>query len=104
NSVALVATSVPESAIRRALGAQAAAQALCLALGPTLGGILTEAAGWRSRYWVTVPVGCVAVIASRYLLPRTRQLRPGGQFDWPGTALLGLATAGLLLALSPLGG
>ena len=104
NSVALVATSVPESAIRRALGAQAAAQALGLALGPTLGGILTEAAGWRSVYWVNVPVGCVAVIASRYLLPRTRQFSPGGHFDWPGTALLGLATTCMLLALSAVGG
>jgi MFS family permease len=104
NSVALVATSVPESAIRRALGVQAAAQALGLALGPTLGGILTETAGWRAVYWINVPVGCVAVIASRYLLPRTRQFNPGGHFDWPGTMLLGLATTGLLLALSAAGG
>jgi MFS family permease len=104
NSVALVATSVPESAIRRALGVQAAAQALGLALGPTLGGILTETAGWRAVYWINVPVGCVAVIASRYLLPRTRQFSPGGHFDWPGTALLGLATTCLLLALSAAGG
>jgi MFS family permease len=104
NSVALVATSVPESAMRRALGVQAAAQALGLALGPTLGGILTTTAGWRSVYWINVPVGCAAVVASRYLLPRTRQFSPGGHFDWPGTALLGLATTCLLLALSAASG
>lgn len=104
NSVALVATSVPESAMRRALGVQAAAQALGLALGPTLGGILTTTAGWRSVYWINVPVGCAAVIASRYLLPRTRQFSLGGHFDWLGTALLGLATTCLLLALSAAGG
>jgi hypothetical protein len=51
-----------------------------------------------------VPVGCAAVVASRYLLPRTRQFSPGGHFDWPGTALLGLATTCLLLALSAAGG
>jgi MFS family permease len=104
NSVALVATCVPESAMRRALGVQAAAQALGLALGPTLGGIVTTTAGWRSVYWINVPVGCAAVVASRYLLPRTRQFSPGGHFDWPGTALLGLATTCLLLALSAAGG
>src|ERR1035441_9876755 len=104
NSVALVATCVPESAMRRALGVQAAAQALGLALGPTLGGIVTTTAGWRSVYWINVPVGCAAVVASRYLLPRTRQFSPGGHFDWPGTALLGLATTCLLLALSAVGG
>ncbi len=104
NSVALVATSVPESAMRRALGIQAAAQALGLALGPTLGGILTADAGWRSVYWINVPVGCIAMIASRYLLPRTRQLRPAVGFDWPGTVLLGMATSCLLLALSAAGG
>jgi MFS family permease len=104
NSIALVATSVPKPAIRRALGVQAAAQALGLALGPTLGGILTASVGWRSVYWINVPIGCAAVIASRYLLPRTRQFSPAGRFDWPGTVFLALATTCLLLALSAAGG
>ena len=93
NSVALVTTSVPPARMRLALSVQAAAQAMGLGLGPTLGGLLAETAGWRAVYWINVPVGCVAVIASRYLLPRTRQLSRGGSFDWPGAVLLAAATS-----------
>lgn len=104
NSVALVTTSVPRSAMRRALGIQAAAQAAGLALGPTLGGLLTASVGWRFVYWVNVPVGLLAVMAGRYLLPRTRQFSRVGGFDWPGAVLLALSTTGMLLALSGIAG
>ena len=104
NSVALVTTSAPKARMRFALGIQAGAQAAGLALGPTLGGLLTATAGWRAVYWVNVPVGVVAVIAGRYLLPRTRQFSLPGRFDGPGTALLVTWTTALLLALSAVSG
>ncbi len=104
NSVALVTTSVPPGRMRLALSIQAAAQAVGLGLGPTLGGLLTETAGWRAVYWINVPVGCAAVVAARYLLPRTRQLSRTDSFDWLGALLLGLATTAVLVALSVLGG
>jgi len=103
NSVALVATSVPEprskARLRAALGVQAGAQALGLALGPTVGGLLVATVGWRWVFGVNVPVGVVAVVAGWYLLPRTRERTPlaEGGLDWPGLVLLaGAATAGLL--------
>jgi MFS family permease len=104
NSVALVTASVPKAKMRLALGMQAGAQSLGLALGPTLGGLLTVTAGWRFVYWINVPVGIIAVVAARYLLPRTRDFGSPGRFDWQGTALLAVCTAGLLLALSAAGG
>jgi MFS family permease len=100
NSVALVTTSAPRARMRFALGIQAGAQAVGLALGPTLGGLLTTTVGWRAVYWVNVPVGLVAVIAGRYLLPRTRQFSRPETFDWPGTLLLVAWTSALLLVLS----
>jgi len=101
NSVALVVTSAPQHRMRAALGLQAAAQALGLALGPTLGGLLVGTAGWRWVFWINVPVGIAAVIAGRLLLPRTRERSaPGGRFDVPGLLLLATGTTALLLALS----
>jgi MFS family permease len=100
NSVALVTTSTPKERMRFALGVQAGAQSIGLALGPTLGGLLTVTVGWRAVYWVNVPVGLVAMIAGRYLLPRTRQFSRPERFDWPGTLLLVAWTSGLLLVLS----
>jgi MFS family permease len=104
NSVALVTTSVPPHRMRLALSVQAAAQAIGLGLGPTLGGLLTQTAGWRTVYWINVPVGCIAVVAGRYLLPRTRRRTRADSFDWPGAALLAVATSSLLLVLSAASG
>jgi len=100
NSVALVTTSAPKHRMRFALGVQAGAQSVGLALGPTLGGLLTSTVGWRAVYWVNVPVGVAALVAGRYLLPRTRQFSPREKFDWPGTLLLVAWTSALLLVLS----
>jgi EmrB/QacA subfamily drug resistance transporter len=104
NSVALVTTSVPPNRMRTALGVQAAAQALGLALGPTLGGVLVDALGWQWVFGVNVPVGVLGLVAGRYLLPRTRQRTPVRGFDFLGLALLILACTALLLAVSSVSG
>jgi MFS family permease len=104
NSVALVVTSVPRAKMRAALGVQAAAQALGLAAGPALGGLLVSSAGWRWVFWVNVPVGIAAMVAGRFLLQRTRDRTPLGHFDYGGLALLALSSTALLLALSGVSG
>lgn len=72
NSIALVSTAAPASRLRAALGLQAAAQAIGLAVGPTVGGLVVQSIGWRWVFALNVPVGLVAIVAGRYLLPRTR--------------------------------
>lgn len=104
NSVALVVLSVPRSRVRTALGIQGAAQALGLALGPTLGGVLVDAYGWRSVFWVNVPIGVVAILAGFLLLPRSRDLNPGRGRDVAGFVLLAAAIVSTLLVLSGLSG
>ncbi|MEV7189838.1 MFS transporter [Kitasatospora sp. NPDC093102] len=129
NSVALVARGVPDHAMRRALGIQASAQGLGLALGPSLGGLLVEHASWRWVFWVNVPIAVFGILAGWYLLPRTRTAgtpaaAPGprrraaagrtgarrtgasedARFDLPGMLLLTGATTALLLALSTASG
>jgi MFS family permease len=104
NSVALVVLAVPASRVRTALGMQGAAQAVGLALGPTLGGVLVDADGWRSVFWVNVPVGLVAIVAGVVLLPRSRDLNRRQRGDPTGFALLATAVVTGLLALSGLSG
>ncbi|WP_377272674.1 MFS transporter [Peterkaempfera sp. SMS 1(5)a] len=104
NSVALVATSAPRERMRSALGVQAAAQAVGLALGPTVGGALVSTIGWRWVFGINVPVGVVALIAGHYLLPRTRSRHPAGHLDLWGLLLLALATTSALLGISAASG
>jgi EmrB/QacA subfamily drug resistance transporter len=100
NSVALVVNSMPRERMRDALSVQAAAQALGLALGPTIGGLMVASVGWQWVFWVNVPVGIVAIAAGHWLLPRTRDRTPVGRFDWPGLLLIVGASTTLLLAMS----
>jgi EmrB/QacA subfamily drug resistance transporter len=104
NSVAIVTTSVARSRAHAALGIQAGAQALGLALGPTLGGALISAGGWRTVFWVNVPVGVVAYVVGTLFIPRTRHLRPTGRFDVRGAVLLTVAAGTLLAAASGISG
>jgi len=105
NSIAIVATAAPKARLRTALGLQAAGQAVGLALGPSLGGIVVDAAGWRWVFAANVPVGLAGLLAGRYLIPRSR-LRP----ERPalrrtvGPLLPGLAGAslGYLLLFGPI--
>jgi MFS family permease len=111
NSVALVVTSVPARTRRAALGVQAAAQAVGLASGPVIGGVLVGTVGWRWVFFLNVPVGLLAVVAGWYLLPRTRQRGDGrpsgggpGGADLGGMGLLAASTSAGMLAISSLSG
>ena len=108
NSIALISTSVPRERLRGALGAQAAAQAVGLGLGPAVGGLLVDTVGWRWVFGLNVPVGAVALLAGIFLLPRTRERNPGwhislGPLRNPRvrTGLLG-AAGGYLVLFGPL--
>lgn len=102
NSVALVVRSVGDGRARSALGVQAAAQALGLAAGPALGGLLVDQCGWRSVFWVNVPVGALAIAAGLVLLPRSRDLDQRPTRDPGGAMLLGVSTLLMLWTLAQL--
>jgi MFS family permease len=104
NSVALVVTSMPARKRRAALGVQAAAQAVGLASGPVLGGLIVAAVGWRWVFFLNVPVGVIAVAAGVFLLPRTRRRAESRGTDPAGMVLLAVSTTAGMLAISSLSG
>jgi MFS family permease len=71
--VSLMLRSALHGNPRAAVRAQGVAQALGLAAGPAIGGLIIATAGWRWVFLVNVPIGCAGVLAARYLLPRTRE-------------------------------
>src|SRR5476649_1571980 len=71
------------------------------ALGPTLGGILTEHYGWRSVFYLNVPCGVLAlVMAWRYLPYIKPRRRHGIQLDWLGALLVMLLLGSLQLGVT----
>ena len=98
-SAALISGAVPPSQRGRALGWAAVAIALGGSAGPTIGGILTEHATWRWIFYVNVPFGIVAILATWRLLPRSPGSGAPG-IDLAGALLLAIALAALNLGLS----
>jgi len=108
----------------RAIGVWGAVAGISMALGPVIGGALTETIGWRSIFWVNLPVGIAAmVLAARYIpeskAPRPRRVDPLGQLlvfvilatvtyaviegphaGWGSTTIVGLFTTAALALIA----
>ena len=100
NSVAIIVLAVPKPSLGKAIGIQGAAQAVGLAFGPTVGGLLLAAGGWRLIFFVNVPFGLVGMVAAVLLVPRSRHLQDRVPFDWQGFTLFFPAVVALFAAIS----
>ncbi|OIK02146.1 MFS transporter [Streptomyces monashensis] len=92
----------------RAFGFFGATVGISSAVGPLTGGAIlalaSGAQGWRWIFYVNVPIGVVAVVLGRRLLPRVRRAgraggRRRGRVDLPGVVLLGLGVLALMYPL-----
>lgn len=60
----------------RAIGLWGATSGMSIAIGPVLGGILTESVGWQSVFWINLPIGLVAFVLAGRLLPESKANKP----------------------------
>ncbi|WP_460905241.1 MFS transporter [Paraburkholderia jirisanensis] len=69
------------------------------AVGPSLGGFLTQYAGWRSVFYVNLPVGLLSLFFVWRYLPHLRQVVHEGKMrlDWPGAVLIAVALGSMQL-------
>src|SRR5512133_1273757 len=86
------------AALARALGAFGATLGGASAVGPLAGGLLTDILGWRSIFFVNLPIG-VAAFAGGVAHLRESRNPAGGRADWVGTALITGARTALMFAL-----
>jgi EmrB/QacA subfamily drug resistance transporter len=98
-SVAILSNAVPANLRGHALGWGALSIALGGSAGPTIGGFLTTLGTWRWIFYVNVPIGLVAILATLWLIP-PRLARSAQKFDLSGALLLAIALASLTLGLS----
>lgn len=89
----IIRASLTPGQMGAALGAYGGVQGLASIAGPLLGGLLVTAnlfgLGWRTIFWVNVPVGLVALVLGWRVLPESQE---------PNAARLDLRGAGLLAA------
>jgi EmrB/QacA subfamily drug resistance transporter len=76
-ALAIIANTFTDPARRaRAMGVWGSVFGISLAVGPVLGGVLVGTIGWRSIFWVNVPVGLAAIALTQRFVPESRAARP----------------------------
>jgi EmrB/QacA subfamily drug resistance transporter len=101
-TMAFVGETVPKARTGSAMGLLGTMSAIGTMLGPSLGGMLITAFGWRSIFLVNVPLGLLNVLlALRYLPADSREPKAGrARFDVAGTLLLASTLAAYALAMT----
>jgi EmrB/QacA subfamily drug resistance transporter len=86
----------------RAFSAYGIVLAVAATGGQLIGGALVNAniagLGWRAVFWINVPIGVVALVVARRVVPESRS-EHGGRLDLPGAALLTAALVAIILPL-----
>ena len=104
NGMATVISSFSGSERGKALGTHMSVVGSGAIAGPAIGGLLVASFGWRSVFFVNVPVGIVTIIVTWLVLPPVRESaaddnRASGRFDWQGAGLSALALLAFLLVV-----
>jgi EmrB/QacA subfamily drug resistance transporter len=91
-TLSIITATFPPRQRGTAIGIWAGVSALALAIGPLVGGLLTERIGWSWIFFVNVPVGGLAVLAARAFVDETKDTSREQRLDLPGlvTSAVGL--------------
>jgi EmrB/QacA subfamily drug resistance transporter len=99
-SLAIIGVSFAPERRTGAIGIWAAIVGLGFALGPLIGGFLTDALSWQWVFWLNLPLSAAAVV---FVLAKVQESRDEARklsIDVPGVVLLGLGAFALVLALN----
>ncbi|MCB5178137.1 MFS transporter [Streptomyces antimicrobicus] len=101
-AMSIIANTFTDPAERaRAIGVWGGVAGISMAAGPLVGGVLVDSVGWRSIFWLNLPIGIVALVLTLRFIPESRAPRPRRP-DPVGQllimALLGSLTYGIIEA------
>src|SRR5690606_9769632 len=96
-SLALISASIDDRDRGAAIGLWSGFGGVAGALGPFLGGWLIDAAGWRSIFFINVPLVLVVVLVSRRHVPESRDPEAAPRLDIPGALVIAVSLGALTL-------
>jgi EmrB/QacA subfamily drug resistance transporter len=97
-TLSIIAATFPPHQRGMAIGIWAGVSALALAIGPLVGGLITEHLDWSWIFFVNVPVGVLAIAASFLFIDESRD-QTHERLDLPGLAASGIGLFALTYAL-----
>lgn len=96
-SLTILTTTFPAARRGAVVGIWGGLAGLAVAIGPLLGGALTQGLNWHWIFWVNVPIGLAAAALSMLYLPESRGRV--ARFDLGGVALISSGAIGVVWAL-----
>ena len=99
-SLALVLPEFPVEKRTQAIGVWGATGGLAAALGPSIGGLLVDSFGWRSLFFVNVPLTVVTVFIGRRVLHESRDENATRKVDYPSVFFGFIGVALVVLGIS----
>ncbi|MDD5023795.1 MAG: MFS transporter [Methanoregula sp.] len=97
---AMITAYIPMAQKGKAMGIIMTVAALGTAIGPTIGGVLTQFLSWHWIFFINVPVGIIALILGAKVIPATMPHDKPAGFDKAGALLIFTGLAALLFAVS----
>ena len=97
-TLSIIAATFPPRQRGTAIGIWAGVSALALAIGPLVGGLLTEHLSWHWIFWVNVPVGALGIAATYFFVDESRD-ETHERLDVPGLLTSGLGLFALTYGL-----
>ncbi len=98
-TLSIITQAFPPHQRGMAIGTWAGVSAMALAIGPVIGGFLTEDVSWRAIFFINPPIAVVAVAVTLFATRETRDETVPRRIDFAGIAAITVALTALVLAL-----
>ncbi len=98
-TLSIITQAFPPHQRGMAIGTWAGVSALALAIGPVVGGFLTEQVSWRAIFFINPPIAIVAVAVTLFATRESRDETVGKAVDYPGIAAITVGLTAFVLAL-----
>ena len=98
-TLSIIVATFPPRQRGTAIGIWVGVSAMALAIGPLIGGVLTEQINWSWIFFINVPVGIAGIIVSRLVITESRDESKEQRLDLPGLISSAVGLFGLTYAL-----
>jgi EmrB/QacA subfamily drug resistance transporter len=98
-TLSIIIATFPPRQRGMAIGIWAGVSALALAIGPLVGGVITQQVDWSWVFFINVPVGILGIVVARLVIAESRDTSVEQRLDLPGLAVSGIALFALTYGL-----
>src|SRR6266851_3562415 len=98
-TLSIITATFPPRQRGTAIGIWAGVSALALAIGPIVGGLLTEKVSWSWIFFINIPVGVLGVLAARVFIDESKDTSREQRLDLPGLVTSGIGLFALTYGL-----